>query len=57
MILAMPVQVGFPRLCDPRIGGTPWVIIIGKDGKVVFNDFHVDPQKAISTLKNLINTP
>jgi thiol-disulfide isomerase/thioredoxin len=30
-----------------RTGGTPWLILINPDGRVVFNDFHVDRQKLI----------
>jgi thiol-disulfide isomerase/thioredoxin len=26
-----------------RTGGTPWIILIGSDGLVRFNDFHADP--------------
>ncbi|MGB6220760.1 MAG: hypothetical protein WBG04_06995, partial [Haloferula sp.] len=26
--------------------GTPWSIIIGKDGKVKFNDFLIEPKEA-----------
>jgi len=39
-----------------RTGGTPWVIIIDKNGTVVFNDFHVDPEKAVIGLKRLVNS-
>ena len=35
--------------------GTPWYVIIGRDGKVVFNDFHLDPQKVISSIKKRIS--
>ncbi len=27
-----------------RTGGTPWVVIIDPNRKVLYNDFHVDPQ-------------
>ena len=33
-----------------RSGGTPWVVIIDPAGFVVFNDFHVDPDKLIAFL-------
>lgn len=36
-----------------RTGGTPWVVIIDKGGKVVFNDFHVDPMGAAKTIEAL----
>ncbi len=29
-----------------RTGGTPWVIIIDKSGKVVFNDYNIEPKYA-----------
>lgn len=37
-----------------RTGGTPWTIIIDKEGVVRYNDFHISPEKAkalIDTLK------
>ena len=36
-----------------RTGGTPWTIIIGKDGKVAFNDFHIAPDQAIKLIDGL----
>lgn len=36
-----------------RTGGTPWVAIIDKSGKVVFNDFHIDPTVALAVLRQL----
>jgi len=36
---------------DYRTGGTPWFIFINRQGKVIFNDFHVDTEKAIDFLK------
>ncbi len=36
-----------------RSGGTPWKVIINKQGKVVFNGFHVDPDKAIKAIRTL----
>lgn len=30
-----------------RTGGTPWLILINPDGVVVYNGFHVDPDKLI----------
>jgi len=38
-----------------RTGGTPWVIIIDKRRRVVYNDFRVDPKKAIPYLQKLID--
>ncbi len=37
-----------------RTGGTPWVIIISPKGQVVFNHFHVAPEKSIPFLKKQI---
>lgn len=34
-----------------RTGGTPWVVLIDKQGKVVFNDFHIDPTGAAEAIK------
>jgi len=30
-----------------RTGGTPWLVLIAPDGRVVFNDFHVNSDKLI----------
>ena len=38
---------------DYRTRGTPWTIIIGPDGKVAYNDFHIAPEKAISLIEKL----
>ena len=38
---------------DYRTGGTPWFILIDEEDKVLFNDFHLDTEKAIDYLKNL----
>ena len=36
-----------------RTGGTPWFIFIAPDGKVLFNDYHVNTEKAIEYLKSI----
>lgn len=36
-----------------RTGGTPWVIIIDKDGIVRYNDFHIQPDKAVQIIEEL----
>ncbi len=36
-----------------RTGGTPWFILIDENDKVVFNDFHLNTEKAIEYLKSL----
>ncbi len=32
---------------NDRTGGTPWIIVIQSDGKVVFNDFHINIEYCI----------
>lgn len=36
-----------------RTGGTPWFILINQEGMVVFNDFHLNTEKAIEFLKTI----
>ncbi|MFU1478663.1 N-acetyltransferase [Roseovarius sp. C7] len=36
-----------------RTGGTPWVVIIGPDGRVAFNDYHIDPARALRLIADL----
>lgn len=36
-----------------RTGGTPWFIFIDQNDQVVFNDFHLDADKAIEFLKSI----
>ena len=36
-----------------RTGGTPWFIFIDQNNNVVFNDFHLDVDKAIAFLKSI----
>lgn len=38
-----------------RTGGTPWYIFIDRDGTVVFNDFHLNTEKAIEYLMTVID--
>jgi len=37
-----------------RSGGTPWTVIIGPDGKVAFNHFHIKTKDAIALINKLI---
>lgn len=37
-----------------RTGGTPWLILINPDGVVVYNGFHVNPDKLIEYVGNQI---
>jgi len=36
-----------------RMGGTPWFIFIDQNDTVVFNDFHLNTEKAIEYLKQI----
>lgn len=45
---------GSSLMKDYKTRGTPWHIIIDKEGKVVFCDFHVDPEKTIQGLKKIL---
>ena len=36
-----------------KTGGTPWFILIDQNGKVIFNDFHLNADKAIEYLKTI----
>jgi thiol-disulfide isomerase/thioredoxin len=40
-----------------RTAGTPWFIIIDRDGIVRFNNFHLDADKGIETIDTLLATP
>ena len=37
-----------------RSGGTPWTIIIDRDGVVRYNDFSIEPQYAIALIGRLL---
>ena len=37
---------------DYRTGGTPWMILIDPQRRVVFNDFGIDVEKAIAFLRS-----
>ena len=36
-----------------RSGGTPWVVIVDKNGRVQFNDYHIESGKAASLIESL----
>ena len=38
-----------------RTRGTPWTVIIGKDGKVKFNYFHLEVDKAVKIINMELN--
>lgn len=47
-----PKSHGHPKtMVDYRSGGTPWAVLIGPDGKVLFNDFQINAEGAIALLK------
>ena len=37
-----------------RSGGTPWTVIIGRSGKVVYNNFHLDVKPAVDLIESLL---
>ncbi len=37
-----------------RTGGTPWTILIDREGVVRFNGFSVDPRQAIEAIEDLL---
>ncbi len=37
-----------------RTGGTPWTVVIGRDGVVQYNDFHIQPRQAIALIDRLL---
>ena len=45
------VAHGHPKtMIDYRSGGTPWAVMISPEGKVLFNDFHINGEGAIRLL-------
>ncbi len=40
-------------MSDFKTRGTPWTVIIGKDGIVKFNGFHIPPDQAIKLIDQL----
>jgi len=40
-----------------RTGGTPWTIIIDREGVVRYNNFHIDPAAAIRLIADLKKSP
>ncbi|MCH7871991.1 MAG: TlpA family protein disulfide reductase [Planctomycetes bacterium] len=40
-----------------RTGGTPWVIIIDRDGMVRYNDFHIGVDRADKLIRAALKTP
>ena len=47
---------GYPNtMVSYRTGGTPWHIIISPDGRVVFNGFNIDADRAIAFIREHID--
>ncbi len=46
-----PDGVRSQTMIDYRTGGTPWMILIDPDRRVVFNDFGIDAEKVIAFLR------
>ncbi len=47
-------KVPIPKtMYNYRSGGTPWVVIIDRDGKVVYNDFHITTEDATALINSL----
>lgn len=45
---------GSPEIMQKyRSGGTPWVVVIDKSGKVRYNEFHIQPAKAKQLIERL----
>ena len=38
-----------------RSGGTPWTVIIDPYGRVIFNEFHIDPNLAAELIKGVLS--
>ena len=50
-----PKSHGHPKtMMDYRSGGTPWAVLISPEGKVLFNDFHINAEGAIQLLEQEI---
>ena len=39
-----------------RSGGTPWAVLISPEGKVIYNDFSIQPESAIAYIKKATKT-
>ena len=43
-----------PMMRRYRTGGTPWTVLIDRNGVVRFNDFHISPEGGESAIKQLL---
>ncbi|MCH2133470.1 MAG: redoxin family protein [Phycisphaerales bacterium] len=46
-----------PLMRSYRTGGTPWTIIIDRDGVVRYNDFHISPDQGQKLIDELLKAP
>jgi len=37
-----------------RSAGTPWTVIIDREGTIVYNQFHIEVEKAVALIKALL---
>ena len=44
-----------PIMQKYRTGGTPWTVLIDKTGRIQFNDYHLDPERAALAIEQLKN--
>jgi thiol-disulfide isomerase/thioredoxin len=44
-------------MIDYRTGGTPWTVIIDRDGVVRYNDFHIGVEEAAALIQRLRDEP
>ena len=38
-----------------RSGGTPWKVIINPEGRVVYNQFHIQPSQALALIEGMLS--
>ena len=39
---------------DYRSGGTPWTVIIDRNGTVIYNHFHIEAKQAVVLIEQLL---
>ena len=39
-----------------RSGGTPWTVIIDPKGRIVYNQFHIEPDRAAELINTILST-
>ncbi len=48
-------QGSIPKtMINYRSGGTPWAVIINPEGTIVYNQFHIEAEQAVSMIQKLI---